>query len=55
MISDNGMGFDTLDTKNNGIGLMNISERTALINGELEINSIINKGTQITISVPLTK
>jgi signal transduction histidine kinase len=37
------------------MGLMNIAERIILINGWLDIQSIINKGTQITLSVPQTK
>ena len=55
MITDNGKGFEPSDSQNNGMGLMNITERISLINGELDIQSIINKGTQITLSVPLTK
>jgi signal transduction histidine kinase len=53
-ISDNGKGFDPSNSQNNGMGLMNIAERIILINGWLDIQSIINKGTQITLSVPLT-
>lgn len=55
MITDNGKGFEPSNFLNNGMGLMNISERISLIEGELEISSIINKGTQITLLVPLTK
>jgi signal transduction histidine kinase len=55
LITDNGKGFDLSKSQNNGMGLMNISERISLIEGEFEISSIINKGTQITLSVPLTK
>jgi signal transduction histidine kinase len=55
MISDNGKGFDPSNSQNNGMGLMNIAERIILINGWLDIQSIINKGTQITLSVPQTK
>ena len=55
MITDNGKGFEPSNSQNNGMGLMNIAERITLINGELDIQSIINKGTQITLSVPQTK
>ena len=55
LITDNGKGFEPSNFPNNGMGLMNISERISLIEGEFEISSIINKGTQITLSVPLTK
>ena len=54
-ISDNGKGFDPSNSQNNGMGLMNIAERIILINGWLDIQSIINKGTQMTLSVPQTK
>ena len=53
-ITDNGKGFDLSNSQNNGMGLMNIADRISLIEGELEISSIINKGTQITLSVPIT-
>jgi signal transduction histidine kinase len=55
MITDNGKGFELSNFQSNGMGLMNIAERITLINGELDIQSIINKGTQITLSVPQTK
>jgi signal transduction histidine kinase len=53
-ISDNGKGFDPLNSQNRGMGLKNIADRISLIQGEFEISSIINKGTQITLSVPIT-
>jgi signal transduction histidine kinase len=55
VISDNGKGFEPSKISNNGMGLKNIADRISLIEGELEINSNINKGTQITLSVPQTK
>jgi two-component system, NarL family, sensor kinase len=52
-ITDNGIGFDKeLLTKIEGLGLQNIVSRAALIGGEAHINSIINKGTVITIISP---
>jgi signal transduction histidine kinase len=52
-ITDNGIGFDKeLITKKDGLGLQNIVNRAALIGGEAHINSIINKGTVITIISP---
>lgn len=53
-ISDNGKGFEPSNTQNSGMGLKNITDRISIIKGELEISSIINKGTQITLSVPIT-
>jgi two-component system NarL family sensor kinase len=54
LITDNGKGFEPSNSQINGIGLKNIEDRIILINGWLDIQSIINKGTQITLSVPLT-
>lgn len=53
-ISDNGIGFNTddLSNKTNGLGLHNIISRARMIGGEATINSIINKGTTLTIYTP---
>ena len=59
VLEDNGTGFDTscLDrtrqAKNPGFGLFSISERLKQMGGKLEINSIIGKGTKITLLAPL--
>lgn len=50
-IEDNGVGFDTT-TLNNGIGLKNIQSRVAYLNGTVEFNTAINKGTLVAIHVP---
>jgi len=52
IVKDNGMGFDSTLNKS-GNGLKNILERTKLLNGSLLINSIINQGTTIQISIPI--
>ncbi len=58
-ISDNGKGFNTsyLDSKvrsvSSGNGIVNIQERTSLINGEFRIETGIGKGTKIMIKVPI--
>jgi two-component system NarL family sensor kinase len=53
-IADNGKGFDTKVAfrSSNGLGLMNIRTRAALSNGSSQIESILNKGTTITITIP---
>lgn len=53
-ITDNGTGFDTSAAlqQNGGLGLQNIISRAALIGGNANINSIIDKGTTIQISIP---
>jgi two-component system NarL family sensor kinase len=49
-ISDDGNGFDpAIISRKEGLGLQNMINRAALINGEVKINSIIGKGTTITI------
>ena len=51
-ISDNGIGFDVENVNNNSYGLKNIKTRVKAMNGEIEINSIKNKGTNIIVSIP---
>jgi two-component system NarL family sensor kinase len=51
-ITDNGKGFDRSLNRSHGLGLENISKRTALIGGEAIIQSEINKGTTITLHIP---
>lgn len=49
-IKDNGHGFDK-DKTNEGLGLLNIKHRAALIKSVVEINSIPGFGTNILIKV----
>ncbi len=51
-IQDNGIGFDTTTAKK-GIGLQNMQERVEELQGKLLISSVVNKGTNIEIQVPL--
>ena len=52
VIADDGVGFK-LDKSKNGIGLTNIESRVNEISGKLNISSERNKGTKLTITVPL--
>lgn len=53
-ISDNGKGFEnTKNLKNTGNGIPNMRERISLLNGTIEFLSKSEKGTQITIGIPL--
>ena len=52
-IKDNGRGFEK-ETKKEGSGLINIRNRTALLEGDFLINSGLG-GTAITITVPFNK
>ena len=53
-IGDNGTGFDVQQSTVNGkgIGLQNMIHRSQLLGGSLEIDSIANKGTTVTITIP---
>lgn len=53
-IKDNGKGFnkDILEITNPGIGLQNIITRARIIGGTAAIESVIDTGTTITITIP---
>lgn len=50
-IQDTGSGFDTGLAKN-GLGLISMSERVKLLNGEFRIHSMKGRGTEIWASIP---
>ena len=59
-IRDEGKGFDPaaigMDYENRGsLGMVNMRERTELINGVLQINSAPDQGTTIQVVIPLTE
>ena len=51
-IEDNGKGF-IINTDKNGIGIKNMNSRIQQIGGYLSIDSQINKGTSVLISLPI--
>ncbi|MET0636725.1 MAG: PAS domain S-box protein [Chitinophagaceae bacterium] len=51
IISDNGIGFDTIARKK-GIGLRNIVGRAELLNGKMEIESSPGNGCKMTVTIP---
>lgn len=55
MIEDNGKGFVIEDqaTKKNSYGLKTMMERAKLINGKLLINSSLDAGTTISVTIPI--
>ncbi|WLR50612.1 sensor histidine kinase [Bacillus tianshenii] len=53
VIKDDGKGFDTSKKKQNAFGLIGMKERVELLEGQLTIDSKLNKGTVIIIQVPL--
>jgi signal transduction histidine kinase len=51
-IADDGTGFDEAGTRKS-VGLLNIRHRTRLLGGTVEWQSSINKGTAVTIQLPV--
>ncbi len=52
IFEDNGVGFDTKKGAT-GIGLQNIKERVNLLKANIDIDSVINRGTAIRIEIPV--
>jgi NarL family two-component system sensor histidine kinase LiaS len=52
-ISDDGRGFKLSKVKTKGVGLQSMQERLEAIGGRLDIQSIPDKGTLVTASIPL--
>ncbi len=52
IVEDNGIGF-AQDKVNKGIGLENMKSRILLYNGKYNIDSKLNRGTLIDISIPI--
>jgi signal transduction histidine kinase len=59
-IQDDGIGFDvaavnrTYDQRGS-LGMVNLRERTELVNGVLEVQSVLGKGTRVQVYIPLTE
>jgi signal transduction histidine kinase len=51
ILEDNGVGFSETKQKK-GIGFENIRERIASVHGTIHVDSIVNKGTIISIEIP---
>lgn len=59
-IADDGSGFDVgsideIYDRRSSLGLVNLRERTELVDGVLEIRSVIGEGTKIQILLPLSR
>ena len=53
-VRDSGRGFDAAQaSKGRGLGLTGMKERVALVDGELSIQSQLEKGTTVDVRVPL--
>jgi two-component system sensor histidine kinase DegS len=54
-IKDNGIGFSIDEVKSkNTLGLIGINERVAMLHGEIILDSRLDEGTHIIITVPLS-
>jgi signal transduction histidine kinase len=54
-ISDSGVGFDPRHVRSAGLGLASMRERVAVLNGQLAIDAVPGKGTQIIVHIPLSR
>ena len=52
LFEDNGVGFDK-EKMRTGIGLQNIKSRLEALQGNINIDSTINRGTAVTIEIPI--
>lgn len=52
-IQDDGVGFDPRASRAEGLGLVGMRERTAMLGGNLTIESTHGKGVRITVTLPL--
>jgi signal transduction histidine kinase len=50
-IQDSGVGFDS-SVRSQGLGLLSMSERVRLLNGQFRLQSIPGRGTEIWVAVP---
>ena len=58
IVKDNGNGFNSEEiqkrkTPESGMGLTAMSERVRILEGELDITSIVGQGTTVTVSMPV--
>ncbi len=54
IVEDNGKGFDVKDTiSKDGFGLANIERRVENLEGSMEVDSTIGKGTTVIIEIPV--
>jgi len=53
VIVDDGKGFNSKEIEGDKYGLIGMRERCELLNGKLDINTQINKGTRINIQIPI--
>ena len=56
-VRDDGVGFDVDDAERRrpGMGLFSMRERVSLVDGSLQITSVIGSGTRVNASIPLSQ
>jgi signal transduction histidine kinase len=59
-VIDNGLGFDVHSVlgsyeRRGSMGMVNLRERTDLVNGQMKIDSVAGKGTRIRVFIPLSE
>ena len=52
VVEDNGKGFDQNEVKH-GLGLGNLKSRVNVLRGDMEIDSSLDRGTSITVHIPI--
>jgi signal transduction histidine kinase len=54
-VQDSGVGFVPAATNGQGLGLLGMRERAELLAGRFHLQAEAGKGTQIHVTIPLTK
>jgi signal transduction histidine kinase len=52
-IADSGVGFDSRNAVRSGLGLVSMRERAAALHGQISIDAVPGRGTNITARIPL--
>jgi len=58
VIEDDGCGFDVeaaMGSRGSGLGLFGMEERLALIGGSVQVESVVGRGTRISVEAPLPR
>ncbi|MDR0262445.1 MAG: PAS domain S-box protein [Sphingobacterium sp.] len=53
VVRDNGSGINEKEVIKTGIGLSSIRSKIKLLNGTVKINSVIDKGTEVSVAIPI--
>lgn len=53
VVEDNGKGFNSEEVKNHGIGIKNVATRVEYLNGSVNFDSAIGRGTSVIVEIPL--